>query len=708
MSPLVEIAIKATTLLAAAGLVQVVVGRKASAAARHLIWTLTLAAVLALPLMLALLPRWTVEIPVAQATTLAPLGGRVATIDTSLPVAQPASPSVAPTDRAIAASTTDNTATTWPVLVVAIYAIGVLLLLARIGLERLALRRIVRSAHPVTDPAWQHALDDCVRRMRCSQPVQLLQSTTDIMPMTFGSGRATIIVPASADTWADDRRRAVLLHELAHVARRDCLTQTFAAVARAVYWPHPGIWWAARRLRVECELACDDRVLAMGTEARDYAIHLLEIARSFNAAPAVALGMARARQLEGRLIAVLDIARNRSALRRAVRLATIAAALSVIVPIAIVNATIVPVHQTLVSTDEYAPQTSAARQQPAAEASAETTGTWDVYLTNNNTTVQLTLRTTHSSHGHSMPLSRLEGLTASQVTGDGPVHFFSRRDAGTFTFDGVCGRGKCGGTYSFAPSAAFGAELTKRGIGTPTTAQMVRLAMADVGLPLVDELKNNGYAAVKVDDLVRAADHGVDVEFIHELAGLGYRLGTVDELVRLRDHGVDPEYARGLGAQGLAKLSADDLVRGRDHGVDPDFIRGMRALDYKASSLDDFIRLRDHGVDPDFARGMRDAGQKGLLLDQLVKARDHGVDPEFVRDLASLGYKDLSLDDLVRLRDHGVDPAYIRRLQSRGVGHLTVDELVRRRDSGGDEDYVKALFYRAQALWQSLMGRMRG
>jgi beta-lactamase regulating signal transducer with metallopeptidase domain len=679
MSPLVEIAIKATTLLAAAGFVQLVVGRKASAAARHLIWTLTIAAVLALPLASALLPRWTVEIPVAPVTTPAPLSRRIATIDSSLPDARPTPPALAPIDRATPASTTSTAAVAWPVLIAALYAIGVLLLLARIGLERLALRRVVRSAHPITDAAWQRVLDDCMHRMRCQQPVTLLQSATDVMPMTFGSRRATIIVPASADEWSEDRRRAVLLHELAHVTRRDCLTQTFAAVARAVYWPHPGIWWAARRLRVECELACDDRVLAMGTEARDYAMHLLEIARSFNAAPAVALGMARARQLEGRLIAVLDIARNRSALRRAVRLAAIAAALSVIVPIAVVNATIVPVHQTLVSTDEYAPQPSAARQLPAADPSAETTGTWDVYLTRDANTVQLTMRTTHSSHGHSMPLSRLDGLTSSQVTGDGSVHFFSRRDAGTFTFDGVCGRGKCGGTYSLAPNAAFAAELTRRGIGTPTTAQMVRLAMADVGLPLVDELKNNGYAAVKVDDLVRAADHGVDVAFIRGMAGLGYRLGTVDELVRLRDHGVDPEYVRGLSGQGLAKLSADDLVRGRDHGVDPDF-----------------------------ARGLRDNGLKALSLDQLVKARDHGVDPGFVRDLASLGYKDLSLDDLVRLRDHGVDPDYIRRLQSRGVGRLTVDELVRRRDSGGDEDYVNALFYRAQALWQSLMGRMRG
>ena len=71
-------------------------------------------------------------------------------------------------------------------------------------------------------------------------------------------------------------------------------------------------------LRVERELACDDRVLAAGAPARDYAGHLLEIAHAFGGAPApaTALGMARARQLEHRLLAILDAARNRAALRR--------------------------------------------------------------------------------------------------------------------------------------------------------------------------------------------------------------------------------------------------------------------------------------------------------------------------------------------------------------------------------------------------------
>ena len=98
--------------------------------------------------------------------------------------------------------------------------------------------------------------------------------------MTFGTWAPSIVIPATADLWPDDRRRAVLLHELAHVVRYDCLTQTLAIIVCAAYWPHPAVWWVARQLRVERELACDDRVLAAGAEARAYAGHLLDIAYS--------------------------------------------------------------------------------------------------------------------------------------------------------------------------------------------------------------------------------------------------------------------------------------------------------------------------------------------------------------------------------------------------------------------------------------------
>jgi beta-lactamase regulating signal transducer with metallopeptidase domain len=119
------------------------------------------------------------------------------------------------------------------------------------------------------------ALLECAERMGVRRTVRLLRSREQTMPMASGIWRGTIVIPAIADTWTEDRRRAVLQHELAHVGRFDCLAQLVAAVVCAVYWVHPGVWWIARRLRVERELACDDRVLSAGANPRAYAGHLL-------------------------------------------------------------------------------------------------------------------------------------------------------------------------------------------------------------------------------------------------------------------------------------------------------------------------------------------------------------------------------------------------------------------------------------------------
>ena len=99
--------------------------------------------------------------------------------------------------------------------------------------------------------------------------------------MTWGTLRPRILLPAEAAGWTDERRRIVLLHELAHIARRDSFSRSVAAIICALYWAHPAIWYAARRMRLEQEHACDDLVLSLGAKASLYARNLLDVAGTF-------------------------------------------------------------------------------------------------------------------------------------------------------------------------------------------------------------------------------------------------------------------------------------------------------------------------------------------------------------------------------------------------------------------------------------------
>jgi TonB family protein len=92
-------------------------------------------------------------------------------------------------------------------------------------------------------------------------------------------------------------------------------------------------------LRLESERACDDAVVNLGVSAREYAEHLLDLARQFGRArhvpiPAVPI-VPRASNLERRVIAMLNARLNRHPVSRASRLATLAALLGVAIPIAL-------------------------------------------------------------------------------------------------------------------------------------------------------------------------------------------------------------------------------------------------------------------------------------------------------------------------------------------------------------------------------------
>jgi beta-lactamase regulating signal transducer with metallopeptidase domain len=317
-----QVSVKGSVLLLAA-LVACRALRHSSAAVRHLIWAAALAGMLLIPAVAAVVPAWHVAvappaalIPAFDAVSAleAPLPGRVTTIPAMGPL--PASPTgTAP----VAFGTYDVPAVTstsplaaygfeWRSWLPWLWAFGATLILLRLLAGVLGVWWLERRATVVTDTAWLGLAHRLAQRLGLSRAVTLLRGDGAAVPMTWGVLQPVVWLPAEAEVWTSERREVVLAHELAHIHRRDVITQWIGHVALALHWFNPLVWFAVRHLREERERACDDAVLALGMQPTRYAQHLLDIVRTLgtSSGPASALAMARRSQFEGRLLAVLD------------------------------------------------------------------------------------------------------------------------------------------------------------------------------------------------------------------------------------------------------------------------------------------------------------------------------------------------------------------------------------------------------------------
>jgi beta-lactamase regulating signal transducer with metallopeptidase domain len=296
--------------------------RRAAAATRHWIWFLALAS---LPCLLLLAwaphswqrPLWSVSTgfnsgnQVTLVLNLNPSGAARSPANSTGPLRAGATTASAPASgnsHSIAA----RLSATALVLAVTIWLIGAGLGLASVLAGWIQLSRLARTGRLLHADDWMLLLEKARDRLRLRRPVRLLQSSDNPMPLTWGWWRPVILLPAEAANWPSERRRIVLLHELAHAKRWDCLTQTVAKTVCAFYWINPLAWLAARQMCIERERACDDLVLNSGCRPSEYATHLVDIARAFRGAPQLAgIAMARSPQLQGRIAAIVDASRAR-------------------------------------------------------------------------------------------------------------------------------------------------------------------------------------------------------------------------------------------------------------------------------------------------------------------------------------------------------------------------------------------------------------
>jgi GWxTD domain-containing protein len=170
------------------------------------------------------------------------------------------------------------------------WAIGVLAFHLRALAGWTATRRLRTVGVCTPSPEWLERLEELRTRVRVSRPVLLLESSLAKAPVVVGHARPVILMPVGLLAGLPTAQvEAVLLHELAHIGRRDYLVNVLQTWVEAIFFYHPAAWWFSSVIRAEREHCCDDAVVAIQGDPRQYATALAALEEHrWSAAPAVA------------------------------------------------------------------------------------------------------------------------------------------------------------------------------------------------------------------------------------------------------------------------------------------------------------------------------------------------------------------------------------------------------------------------------------
>lgn len=258
-------------MLAALLVARILLSRRA--ADRLVVWTVTAVLVLAMPALLHTIPTIVLDLDVVPSQ-------------------------LAPVSRDALVPTASREAATGVSVVFAIWAIGCAVVLGRLLLGYVSFLRMKRGAIAVGQ--------DLLDRLGLDTGSAIYEIPGTTVPLTFGFMRPSVFVPSVFRDWSSDRQRATLIHEFAHIRRKDCLWQLLVSVMCAIHWFNPLAWLLRSRMLFDQEVACDDEVIASGILPSSYGGHLIETVRSCRPGPVASLAFAHRSRLERRLSLILS------------------------------------------------------------------------------------------------------------------------------------------------------------------------------------------------------------------------------------------------------------------------------------------------------------------------------------------------------------------------------------------------------------------
>jgi TonB family protein len=305
MSFFIECSVRVTAVMAAT-LVAILFLRRQPAAFRHLVWTGAFGIAALTPLLFAIGPKTIHPIVVAP-----PIEIRALTIEAD----KASKPSQGLPVAGILAG---------------IWSAGVLICIIKTGRSLVTARCLRRDATKLDAP---NELP-----LEIPDSITVAKADRAKVAMTLGIRAPLIVLPANYRQWPVSRLRVVLLHELAHVRRRDCLLQWLPQIVCALHWFNPLAWFAREQMLCEAERASDDAVLLDGASGAAFARDLLDIAETSGLKGADPMFITITTRIERRIAQLLNASTNRKPLTHAHVFGALVLVVAALLPLAAIRA----------------------------------------------------------------------------------------------------------------------------------------------------------------------------------------------------------------------------------------------------------------------------------------------------------------------------------------------------------------------------------
>lgn len=190
-------------------------------------------------------------------------------------IAEARIPGITQLDRATAEP---GGASAWPSILMALWALGALAMVVRLGIGAWKVRLATTGAMVDDGPVAGEA-----RRLAAAHGLRvsprILRSPVTTSPFATGWWRPTIVLPEDFEMLDEGERRMALAHEIAHLRRWDPVLNVVPEIARVLFFFLPPVWLACREWAAERETVCDQEALsATGATPRDYREMLLKVA----------------------------------------------------------------------------------------------------------------------------------------------------------------------------------------------------------------------------------------------------------------------------------------------------------------------------------------------------------------------------------------------------------------------------------------------